>query len=205
MEDLYSIHRFGKHNFEVKRKYEYMPNPNVEIGTGGKMLLREDDYDKANKAKVKSILKLAQIHIVVATLIMTVTFAAGITLPGGFESDSDSSNQGMTILIRKIAFRAFVVYNVIAFTFSAVAIFIYFLMADVSRNPQQLKIIQKLYDLASICLFLSMLAIVVAFATDMFATLSHSLGLAVTVYRLPLYFIVLPGCYLYKKVERHEC
>ncbi|KAM3268281.1 hypothetical protein P3S67_031222 [Capsicum chacoense] len=62
---------------------------------------------------------------------MIVTFAAGITLPGGFESDPDSHNQGMAILIRKTAFRAFVVSDVIAFTCSVIAIFIYFFMADV--------------------------------------------------------------------------
>ncbi|KAM3268318.1 hypothetical protein P3S67_031259 [Capsicum chacoense] len=138
MKDLCSIGRVGKRDFEVKRKYKYTPNPNAETETGGKMQLREDDHDKAKKANqtiIESIMKVAQIHIVVATLIMTVTFAAGITLPGGFESDSDSPNQGMAILIRKTAFRAFVVSDAIAFTCSAVAIFIYFFMAD-SEIPQ---------------------------------------------------------------------
>ncbi|KAM3236617.1 hypothetical protein P3L10_016654 [Capsicum annuum] len=110
-----------------------MPNPNDETGTGVKIQLREDNQDKAKKADqtvIESIMKSAQIHVVVATLIMTVTFAAGITLPGGFESDPYSSNQGMAILIRKTAFRAFVVFDAIAFTCSGVAIFIYFLMAD---------------------------------------------------------------------------
>ncbi|KAM3236626.1 hypothetical protein P3L10_016663 [Capsicum annuum] len=168
MEDLCSIGRFGKRDFEVKRKYEYMPNPNAETGTGGKMQLRDDDHDKAEKADqtvIESIMKIAQIHIVVATLIMTVTFAAGITLPGGFESDSDSPNQGMAILIRKTTFRAFAVSDAIAFTCSAVAIFIYFLMADTSRSPQRKKLVQKLYDLAGIFQCLSMLAVVIAFAT----------------------------------------
>ncbi|KAM3236606.1 hypothetical protein P3L10_016643 [Capsicum annuum] len=50
MEDLCSIGRFEKRDFEVKRKYEYMPNPNDETGTGVKIQLREDDHDKANKA-----------------------------------------------------------------------------------------------------------------------------------------------------------
>ncbi|KAM3345488.1 hypothetical protein P3S68_025197 [Capsicum galapagoense] len=199
VEDLCSIGRFGKRDFEVKRKYEYMPNPNDETGTGVKMRLGEDDHDKAEKAdqtEVKSIMKVAQIHIVVATLIMTITFAAGITLPGGFESDSDSPNQGMAILIRKTAIHAFVVSDAIAFTCSAVAIFIYFFMADVSADPQMEKIVKKLYNLAAYFQFFSMLAVVIAFATGMFASLSHSLGLAVTVcfigcLSILLYFLVL--------------
>ncbi|PHT48779.1 hypothetical protein CQW23_12987 [Capsicum baccatum] len=180
MDDLCSIGRFGKRDFEVKRKYEYMYNPNDETGTGVKMQLndemgtrvkmrlREDDHDKVKKADqaiIESIMKVAEIHIVVATLIMTVTFAAGITLPGGFESDPDSHNQGMAILIRKTTFRAFVVSDAIAFTLSAVAIFICFLMANVSTGAQHKKLIQNLCNLASIFLCLSMLAVVIAFAT----------------------------------------
>ncbi|KAF3656110.1 hypothetical protein FXO38_14345 [Capsicum annuum] len=88
---------FGKRDFEVKRKYEYVPNPNDETKTGGKMQLREDDCDKAKKAEqteVESIsMKVAQIHIVVATSLMIVTSAAGITFSGGFESDSYSPNK----------------------------------------------------------------------------------------------------------------
>ncbi|KAM3268306.1 hypothetical protein P3S67_031247 [Capsicum chacoense] len=82
VEDLCSIGRFGKRDFEVKRKYDYMPNPNAETGKGVKVQLREDDQDKAKKTDqtvIESIMKSAQIHVVVATLIMTVTFAAGIT------------------------------------------------------------------------------------------------------------------------------
>ncbi|KAM3268253.1 hypothetical protein P3S67_031194 [Capsicum chacoense] len=197
-----------------------MHNPNDEMGTGVKMQLndetgtifkirlRKDDHDKAKKADqtvIESIMESAQFHIVMATLIITITFAAGITLPGGFESDSDRPNQGMAILIRKIAFRAFVVSDTIAFTFSSAAIFIYFLMASVISEPQHKKKFQKFYDLAGICLCLSMLAVVIAFANGMFATLSHSLGLAITFCSIGclsilLYFITFTiGCYLYSK------
>ncbi|PHT48786.1 hypothetical protein CQW23_12994, partial [Capsicum baccatum] len=134
VEDLCSIGQFGKRDFEVKQKYGYMPNPNDETGTGVKMQLREDDHNKAIKEDqtvIEIIMKSAQFHIVVATLMMTITLAAGITLPGGFESDPDSPNKGMAILIRKTTFRAFVISDAIAFTFSAVAIFIYFIMASV--------------------------------------------------------------------------
>ncbi|KAM3236435.1 hypothetical protein P3L10_016472 [Capsicum annuum] len=160
-----------------------MQNPNAETGTGVKMRLRENDHDKAEKAdqtEVESIMKVSQIHIVVDTLIMTVTFAAGITLPGGFESNPDSSNKGMAILTRKTAFRAFVVSDAIAFTCSDVPIFIYFVMENVSTKLQH-KHIEKPCNRAIIFLCLSMLAVIIAFTTGMFATLSHSLGFAVTV------------------------
>ncbi|KAM3319345.1 hypothetical protein P3S67_006545 [Capsicum chacoense] len=128
-----------------------MHNPNAKMGIGVKMKLRKVDHDKAKKAyqtEVESIMKAAQIHIVVATLIMTDTFVTGITLPGGFESESDNPNQGMAILTRNTIFRAFVVSDVIAFTFSLVSIFVYFLMEDTSRDPQSKKVVKKIYDLA---------------------------------------------------------
>ncbi|KAM3268580.1 hypothetical protein P3S67_031521 [Capsicum chacoense] len=173
--DLSDIGQFGKRKFEVKQ----MNEDNDEMGTGVKMLLnetgilskirrRKDDQDKANKADqtvIESVMKVAQIHIVVAALIMTVTFAAGITLPGGFESDSDSPNQGMAILLRKTSFRAFVVSDAIAFTSSAVAKFIYFLMAPQSMLTERIKSLWKLFWLAGIFQCLSMLAVVIAFAT----------------------------------------
>ncbi|KAK6790423.1 hypothetical protein RDI58_014223 [Solanum bulbocastanum] len=43
----------------------------------------------------ENIMQAAQIHLVVATLIMTVTFTAGFTLLGGFDNDINSPNKGM--------------------------------------------------------------------------------------------------------------
>ncbi|PHT49043.1 hypothetical protein CQW23_13251 [Capsicum baccatum] len=43
MEDLCSIGQFGKRDSEVKMKYEYMPNPNDEMGTGVGMMKWEQE------------------------------------------------------------------------------------------------------------------------------------------------------------------
>ncbi|PHU18467.1 hypothetical protein BC332_14162 [Capsicum chinense] len=59
--DLCRIGLFVKRDFELKRKYRP---------------LREDDHDKAIKAdqtEFENIMKSAQMHVVVATLIMTIT------------------------------------------------------------------------------------------------------------------------------------
>ncbi|KAM3268259.1 hypothetical protein P3S67_031200 [Capsicum chacoense] len=73
-----------------------------------------DGNDQEEKAKkdermVENIIKAAQIHLVVAALLMTVTFTAGFTLLGGFESNTNSPNKGMAILLRRAAFCAFVI------------------------------------------------------------------------------------------------
>ncbi|XP_042484787.1 protein ACCELERATED CELL DEATH 6-like [Macadamia integrifolia] len=54
--------------------------------------------------------------VVVATLISSVTFTAGFTIPGGL--NSDGPEKGMATLLRNDAFIFFVVYNTIAFYLS---------------------------------------------------------------------------------------
>lgn len=66
---------------------------------------------------------------------MTVTFVAGFTLAGGLESD-DGPNKGTAILLKRAAFRAFVISDVLAFICSAGAIFIYFSMADINIDEK---------------------------------------------------------------------
>ncbi|MCD7459339.1 hypothetical protein HAX54_040666 [Datura stramonium] len=163
--------RFGRRDFDIKKK---------------KMQDREDEMESTeNKAKRKSkgkledIMAATQIHLVVATLLVTVTFAAGFTLPGGFESDPDSPNKGMAILTRKAAFHAFVVSDAIAFACSAGAVFSYFFLAANAAATKKIRIILPLFNIALLLQLFAILAVVVAFVTGMYATIAHSLGLAV--------------------------
>ncbi|KAB2628598.1 ankyrin repeat-containing protein [Pyrus ussuriensis x Pyrus communis] len=57
--------------------------------------------------------KRSDTHLMVTTLIATVTFTAGFTMPGGFNSE------GAAILIRTKAFQAFVITNTLAWVFSS--------------------------------------------------------------------------------------
>ncbi|KAF3651844.1 hypothetical protein FXO38_16405 [Capsicum annuum] len=165
-----------------------------------------DGNDQEEKAKrdermVENIMKAAEIHLVVAALLMTVTFTAGFTLPGGFESDTNSPNKGMPILLRRAAFRAFVISDVIAFTCSTAAVFAYFLMAtkSISSARTELKAIIRLYNMAILLQLLAMTAVVIAFSTGLYVTLAHSVGLSVTVcvisaisFYMVCYMILLP-------------
>ncbi|XP_059315583.1 protein ACCELERATED CELL DEATH 6-like [Lycium ferocissimum] len=144
---------------------------------------RIEKMKEMDKNERKDLIESAQIHIVVATLLMTITFAAGFTLPGGFESDPNSSNKGMAILISKSTFRAFVVSNAIAFGCSSGAILCYFLVGIMQqhRSPVSLVIMRKLNGIAVNLLSSAMSVVVIAFVTGMYAALAHSVGLAVTV------------------------
>ncbi|CAL5392624.1 unnamed protein product [Camellia sinensis] len=90
--------------------------------------------EKKECAKFKNsipidVRKAGDTHLIVATLIATVTFAAGFTMPGGYNSN-DGPNQGMAILTREAAFKAFVVIDSMAMILSTCAILVYFASAD---------------------------------------------------------------------------
>lgn len=94
------------------------------------MTENEKEKRKEEDEKMKDkVMTVAQTHLVVATLIVTITFAAGFTLPGGFDSNP-GPNQGMAILIRKAAFKVFVYMDTIAFVCSTGVVFSYFTMAS---------------------------------------------------------------------------
>ncbi|KAK1583239.1 hypothetical protein Q3G72_022059 [Acer saccharum] len=67
---------------------------------------------------------MAQTLSVMATLIATFTFTAAFTMPGGYTSDGQ--HKGMAVLIRRTAFKAFVVTDTLALTTSMTAAVVVF-------------------------------------------------------------------------------
>ncbi|KAF5946526.1 hypothetical protein HYC85_016754 [Camellia sinensis] len=67
-------------------------------------------------------------HLIVATLVATVAFTAGFTMPGGYNGN-DGPNQGMAILTREAAFKVFMVTDIIAMSLSISAVLIHFYTA----------------------------------------------------------------------------
>ncbi|XVF62975.1 hypothetical protein PTKIN_Ptkin09bG0051700 [Pterospermum kingtungense] len=68
----------------------------------------------------KNMDKAKEAHLLVAILIATVTFAAAITVPGGYKGDnSEADQQGYPFLIRNVAFQIFIISNAFAFVLSS--------------------------------------------------------------------------------------
>ncbi|KAK3010779.1 hypothetical protein RJ639_011999 [Escallonia herrerae] len=70
---------------------------------GQRKLISRHNIVTAERARIKEhgkdldfLKKVAQTHLIVATLIATVTFAAGFTLPGCYESN-DVPNKGLSV------------------------------------------------------------------------------------------------------------
>ncbi|THF96776.1 hypothetical protein TEA_029621 [Camellia sinensis var. sinensis] len=56
--------------------------------------------------------------LLVATIIITVTFAAGITVPGGY--DYSETHKGMALMVKKFAFQVFVIANASVAMYSSI-------------------------------------------------------------------------------------
>uniref|UniRef100_A0A7N2LJJ7 PGG domain-containing protein n=1 Tax=Quercus lobata TaxID=97700 RepID=A0A7N2LJJ7_QUELO len=78
----------------------------------GKETIMEKDDIIEEKFMIK-VERAAEAHLVVAALIATVTFAAGIAVPGGFVDGKDT-DAGAAILRTNVAFKAFIISNSIA-------------------------------------------------------------------------------------------
>ncbi|KAI8012174.1 hypothetical protein LOK49_LG06G02822 [Camellia lanceoleosa] len=94
--------------------------------------------DKRKRFTSIDIKKTEDTHMIVAALIATVTFAAGFTMPGGYNGNQGPT-QGMAILTRETAFQAFAVTNTIAMILSTSAIVTYFFGAPSKDRDKLLK------------------------------------------------------------------
>ncbi|KAF7149855.1 hypothetical protein RHSIM_Rhsim02G0092900 [Rhododendron simsii] len=84
---------------------------------------KEEADDKENRDAIDHSRNLFQTFVIVAALIATITFAAAFTIPGGYDGNQ-GRDQGMAILARAAAFKAFVITNTIAMVCSLTSIFL---------------------------------------------------------------------------------
>ncbi|GMY20690.1 ankyrin repeat-containing protein At2g01680 [Fagus crenata] len=80
--------------------------------------LNTKDMDNAEKPNFEQRNTL-ETNLLVAMLVATVSFAAAFTMPGGYKSDGP--DQGLANLTAKVAFKAFVIFDTIAFLFSVMS------------------------------------------------------------------------------------
>uniref|UniRef100_A0A7N2LKR2 PGG domain-containing protein n=1 Tax=Quercus lobata TaxID=97700 RepID=A0A7N2LKR2_QUELO len=85
---------------------------------GKETIMKKDDI--IEEKFIIKVEKAAEAHLVVAALIATVTFAAGIAVPGGFVDGKDT-DAGAAILRTNVAFKAFIISNSIAMVLSTIS------------------------------------------------------------------------------------
>ncbi|TXG74273.1 hypothetical protein EZV62_002852 [Acer yangbiense] len=145
---------------------------------------------KSNNGKGKNISianlmkKTGQTELVVATLIATVTFAAGFTVPGGFVAD-EGPDQGAAILTRNTAFKAFVILNTISMFLSSLAVFSHFSLSSVSRVLDTRELFKET-RLCQLLIVYAMMAMIGAFLSGTYAVLHSDRNLATNACVVPM-------------------
>ncbi|KAK6232966.1 hypothetical protein SCA6_003039 [Theobroma cacao] len=123
-----------------------------------------------------------EIHLLIAMLIATVTFQAAFMVPGGY--NEDGPDKGTAQSIQKAPFKAFLIFNTIAFIFSIATVYIQFATSKFSYYLRS-----RYASLAEVMIFIAVLGMLLAFASGMYVELANSNGL-----RLMGYIVV--GCFL---------
>ncbi|CAK9156959.1 unnamed protein product [Ilex paraguariensis] len=150
---------------------------------------KDQDPNPLGKDKIREeIRKIGDSYNIVATLIATVTFTAGFTMPGGYHQSGDL-NQGMAVLSRKPAFQAFIISDTIALLLSSIAIFLIF----VSLWIDNISVLAKIQEHVASLILAAIGAMMVAFSTGTYVVLGESSALAITtcvigVISIPIYF-----------------
>ncbi|PRQ47212.1 putative ankyrin repeat-containing domain, PGG domain, protein accelerated cell death 6 [Rosa chinensis] len=126
----------ANHSFSrLEKKYVQRLSSKVNSGRPGYHTVNDEikgNKDKEIKIERKEatnqiVKELKQSHLIAATLIATVTFTAGMTMPGGYQSQK-GRDQGFAVLTKNANFRVFILTNLIAMTLSSLAVFIHILV-----------------------------------------------------------------------------
>ncbi|GMI94275.1 hypothetical protein like AT1G03670 [Hibiscus trionum] len=143
-----------------------------DAGTIGAQSNKNPEPIAFRKPSSEQLQNIASINLLVTTLIATVSFAAGFTMPGGYKSDG--IEQGMAILSRNSAFRVFVIANALAFCFSATSMFLHYCKSFVEKLD-----VHAFYTyLTTLLTSYAITAMVIAFVSGTYAVLADTPGLA---------------------------
>ena len=141
--------------------------------------------------------KAREASMIAATLIATVTFTAGFTLPGGY-AGADGPSPGSAVLRHNAAFKAFMVTDTAAFVLSSLAVFLHLYVAMSGSNKRRL---EDNFQAALMLTTLAIAAMIVAFVTGTYAVLERFDLLASATCVLGLSFFVFFGVAAYQ----NEC
>ena len=103
-----------------------------------------------------------------AILIATITFAAAFTLPGGYSSEVGS--EGLPIMVRKLAFQAFLIFDTLAMCSSLAVAFI-----CVIARWEDLEFLLYYRSFTKKLMWFAFMATTTAFATGLYTVLSPQL------------------------------
>lgn len=174
----------------------------------GNIVRNKSDYRKEKKKLIDKafeefLKKGKEGHLVVAGLIATVTFAAGITMPGGY-IDEKGPDQGTAVLTRSSAFQGFVISNSAALVFSSCAVFAHLFVPLLRDKSFEFLI----WNLGLVLIVAAMFAMVLAFLLGAYAVLCYSakvlavIACVIVGFFFSVYVYFLPLGFLLRLVRR---
>ncbi|KAM6555419.1 hypothetical protein CsatB_002438 [Cannabis sativa] len=199
--NIFDVH-LHDYNLTEERIFMFFDKYSIKPYIGKRILDVELNF-KNFKKEMKEIVwerieKLKESSLVTSTLITTVTFAAGFTMPGGYISGEEANQQqGTAILRNNTAFQAFVVTDTIAMVLSASSVFINILFNTLFWRKGSFDDVKSRYF--GICMKLTMkysnmaamAFMMIAFVTGTYAVLSLSFPLAITTCLIGLSFFLI--------------
>ncbi|KAK0604754.1 hypothetical protein LWI29_019101 [Acer saccharum] len=149
----------------------------------GRLFMSKDDDKEGKENRVDPVSSnsyssnedgVGKNHLVVATLIATVTFAAGFTVPGGFVAD-EGPDKGAAILTKNRAFQAFVIFNTLSMFLSSLAVFNHLSIRPATHKTE----IYRRMSFRDLLIRYAMLAMIGAFLAGTCAVLHNDQKLAI--------------------------
>ncbi|KAH9619115.1 hypothetical protein KSS87_012503 [Heliosperma pusillum] len=131
---------------------------------------------KGEEERASHLRKAGETRLVVAALIVTVSFAAGFTVPGGL-NQTPGDSIGKAVLTKTSNFVQFMIWDTIAFTLSSLAVMCYFTIAAEKDAATVIRLSMTAEFLSSI----SLSALMVAFQTGVSAVVSLSLNIVISI------------------------
>ncbi|KAJ1277012.1 hypothetical protein BS78_05G261600 [Paspalum vaginatum] len=122
----------------------------------------------------------------VAILIATITFAAAFTLPGGYSSSAES--EGLPIMVRKVEFQAFLIFDTLGMCSSLAVAFI-----CVIAKWMDFEFLLHYRSLTKKLMWFAYMTTTLAFATGLYTVLSprvHWLAVAICVLSVSLPILI---------------
>ncbi|KDO40433.1 ankyrin repeat-containing protein NPR4-like [Citrus sinensis] len=142
---------------------------------------KKNNYRKEKSSSIHEELtqyvnKGKESQLVVAALIATVTFTAGITMPGGYINEI-GPDQGAAVLTKSSSFQAFVIFNSVAMILSTIAVFIHLKLSLLGDKVFEFNLWKISRGMTKLALFF----MVFAFLTGTYSVLPSAKILAVIV------------------------
>ena len=127
-------------------------------------------------ARQDSVEKWSETHLLVATLIASVSFTAAITVPGGYHNQG--VDEGLAVLSKRTSFRVFLIANTYAFGFSITSILVHFFASLWDGGVAFRKRVARR---SFACTLYAIIALLVAFISGTFTVVPRYWGIVVAV------------------------